>query len=245
MNRMNSIDILLDKKCLEMGIERYHKLSLNTASWLVFGPSGSGKSVLVKTIIGRLSVHFPDAKAKVTVCDGKADDYTFLRGTPGARYYEFMGIKDGLTAFYQEFEDRLKGNPDRSPRIIVLEEWGSYLRMMEATDKKAAQVSLSQLFSITSQGRAFNVHALLSTQRPDSSLLTGFRENLTVVVGLHRISPEAARMVGFNEYPNFNNEECGQGIGWLLTDNGLASVCVPQVQNFQKLHEAIKDAVTR
>lgn len=243
MSSTNAIDILLDKKCLEMGIERYHKLPLNTASWLVFGPSNSGKSVLVKTIISRLGLYVPDAK--LTVCDGKADDYTFLRRVPCARYYEFVGIADGFTAFYQEFEDRLKGNPDRSLRLIVLEEWGAYLRMMETMDKKAAQLSLSQLFSITSQGRAFNFHALLSTQRPDASLLSGFRENLTISIGLGRISPEAARMVGFNEYPNFNNEVCGQGIGWMLTDNGLASVCVPQVQNFKKLHEAIKDAVTR
>ena len=240
---MSRIDVLLDKNLLDIGIEHYYELPLQAASYLVFGPSGSGKSVLTKCIVGRIGLYLPDVK--VSICDGKADDYTFLRGIAGARHYEFLGIREGLADYYTDFESRLNGSPDRSYRLMVLEEWGSFYRSMEVTDKKAAQTSLSQLFSITSMGRSYNIHALLSVQRPDASLLSGFRENFTVVCGLGRISPEAARMVGFNEYPAFDNEKSGKGVGWYLTDEGLKQVQVPIVKNWDKLHNAIKIAVTR
>lgn len=240
----SEIEILLDKTLLDQGFEYYHKLHLNTASWLVFGPSGSGKSVFVKSIIGRLALYVPDSK--VTICDGKADDYTFLRGIPDARYFEYTDMSKGLAQFYSSFQDRLTGKDrERTFRLIVLEEWGSYLRIMEELDKKAAKVSQAQLFSITSEGRAYNTHALLSVQRPDASLLTGFRENCTTVVGLGRISSEAARMVGFNEFDEFDGKESNQGVGWLLSEEGLRHVQVPKICNFEKLHRAIQMAVTR
>lgn len=126
---MESIDLAYDKEMLDMGIKTYVPLKLNTASWLVFGASGSGKSVLVKSLIARISLHISDAK--VTVCDGKADDYTFLRDIPNARHYEYLDIAEGLTEFYSEFESRLKGDETRTFRLIVIEEWSSYLRTME------------------------------------------------------------------------------------------------------------------
>lgn len=240
----SEIEILLDKTLLDQGFEYYHKLHLNTASWLVFGPSGSGKSVLVKTIIGRLALHVPDSK--VTICDGKADDYKFLRDVPDARYFEYTDMSKGLAQFYSSFQDRLTGkNPEKTFRLIVLEEWGSYLRIMEEMDKKVAKTSQAQLFAITSQARSYNMHALLSVQRPDASLLTGYRENLTTAIGLGRISSEAARMVGFNEFDEFDGKDSNQGIGWLLSEEGLHHIQVPKIRNFEKLHRAIQMAVTR
>jgi AAA+ ATPase superfamily predicted ATPase len=245
MGRVSIIDILLDREMLKSGVEHYHELPLKSASWLVFGPSNSGKSTLVKVIVGRLALY---TDARVTILDGKSDDYTFLRGVQNARHYEFSEIADGLTAFYAEFEDRLSGNSDRTPLVVVIEEWGSYLRKMEASKEtaQAAKTSLSQVFSIVSQGRSYNVHALFSVQRPDASLFTGFRESLTVVCGLGRISPESAKMAGFTDYDSFNNSDCRQGAGWYLTEStGLAAVQVPVVRNWQKLNEDIKAAVTR
>lgn len=104
---------------------------------------------------------------------------------------------------------------------------------------------MSELFSITSQGRAYNVHALASLQRPDSQFLAGFRENFTTVVGLGRISPEAAKMVGFSDYQNFNNEDCQQRSGYILSDLGLKEIKVPTMRNFDKINDAIIDVVTR
>ena len=256
MNINMKINLALDKPLWDAGIRYNHKLNLASASWLTFGPSGSGKSVLNKLIAGRIASipdtgfdTAPNARARVTICDGKADDYTFLRDVPNARYYEYLDVQNGLTTFFNEFEDRLHGNPDRSFRLIVLEEWSSYLRVLENSGKEGAQAaktSLSQAFSITSQGRAYNTHCLFSVQRPDSQFLSGFRENLTTIIGLGRISPEAARMVGFNEYELFSNNNCGQSNGWLLDDTGkFAQIIVPRVKDFNKLHRAITDVVTR
>lgn len=238
------IDILLDKELLSRGFEHYHKLDLDTASWLVFGASGSGKSVLVKSIVGRIGLHIPTAKAMV--CDGKADDYTFLRGIEGARHYEFLDTATGLSAFYSKFERRLSGEDEsRDLRLLVIEEWGSFLRAVEEIDKKAAKTATAQLFWLTSQGRSYNVHVLLSVQRPDATLLSGFRENFTTVIGLGRISTEAAKMVGFSDFDNFEKNGGGQGVGYLLSDTGFFRVQVPRIKDFDKLHKAITAAVTR
>jgi hypothetical protein len=236
---------------LQQGIRMKLTLPLKSASYLVFGSSNSGKSVLVKTICARISQNISDSQ--ITICDGKADDYTFLRGIENARHYEYLAMADGLTAFHKDFEERLQGNPDRSYRLIVLEEWSSFLRIQEQLDKKApkgspkiAQEAISQLFSITSQGRAYNVHALVSLQRPDSDFLSGFRENLTVICGLGRISSQASVMAGFNEFKEFDGKGEGQGVGWLLTEQGgLNKIVVPRVTDFNKLHKAIIWGATR
>lgn len=89
------------------------------------------------------------------------------------------------------------------------------------------------------------MHALLSVQRPDASLLTGYRENLTTAIGLGHISSEAARMVGFNEFDEFDGKDSNQGIGWLLSEEGLHHIQVPKIRNFEKLHRVIQMAVTR
>jgi hypothetical protein len=241
------INVALDKPLWDAGVKFYHTLSLSSASWLVFGASNSGKSVLVKTIVGRCA-SIPGAR--VTICDGKAFDYRFLRNVDGARYFEHVDCSRGLHEFFREFTERMTDADAESysPRIIVLEEWSSFLRTLEADKEtqKVAKQAMSELFSITSQGRAYNTHALVSLQRPDASFLSGFRENLTTTVGLGRISPEAARMVGFNEYAAFNNEFCNQGQGWLLDDTGkFAQIIVPRIQDFNKLHRAIVNVTTR
>lgn len=105
---------------------------------------------------------------------------------------------------------------------------------------------ISQLFSIASQGRAYNCHALVNLQRPDATFLEGFRENFSVVIGLSRISPEAAKMVGFTDYPEFSGINCGQSVGWMLTDEGILSqVRVPHIREWDNLHNSIIAAVTR
>jgi hypothetical protein len=233
-----------DLEHLQQGIRKELTLPLDSASYLTFGPSNSGKTVLNKLICGRLA---GIADAKLTICDGKAYDYRFLRGLENARHYEYLDVAIGLSDFFAEFESRLKGeNSDNSYRLIVLEEWSSFLRVQEKLDKKVAEKSLTELFSVTSQGRAYNCHALVSLQRPDSAFLSGFRENLTCVCGLGKISPEAAKMVGFNEYPEFSGISGKQGQGWLLTEQGeLNQIVVPRVKNFERLHDDIITVATR
>jgi hypothetical protein len=246
----DSILLGYDYDKLKFGIKSELSLPLDSASYLVFGPSNSGKTVLNKLICAGCA----DIEgAKLTICDGKSFDYRYLRGIEGARFHEGLALADGLTAFFEEMQSRKNGNPALSYRLIVLEEWSTYLRVQENFDRKApkgtppiALNSLTQLFAITSEGRAYNFHALVSCQRPDSQFLSGFRENLTSICGLGRISPEAARMVGFNEYPEFSGISGKQGQGWLLTEQGeLNKIIVPRVKDFDRLHADIITAVTR
>jgi len=243
---MIEVPIVLDERLVQAGIEQYLSLPLSSGSFLTFGPSNSGKTVLNKLIIGRITLTVPDATA--TICDGKAFDYAFIRDISNSRHFEYLGVCEGLSWFYREiFEPRLKGKSnDRSFQLIVLEEWSSFMRIQEEVNKPAAKTALSQLFSIVSQGRAYNCRALISCQRPDAAYTGGFRESLTSVIGLGRISTESAKMVGFNEFPEFNGISGGQGVGYMLTETGvLNKVRVPRINNFDRLHQTIIDAVTR
>jgi hypothetical protein len=252
--KRDSILLGYDYDLLQQGEKSELTLPLNSASYLTFGPSNSGKTVLNKLICAGCSSIHDNEKAKVYIADFKAVDYRFLREIPNARYGEYLAMADILTSFYEEFERRQSGiDNDISYRLIILEEWSSYLRIQEQLDKKIpkgtqpiAQTSLAQLFSITSQGRAYNCHALVSLQRPDSQFLSGFRENLTFSCGLGKISPEAAKMVGFDEYNEFSGISGKQGIGWLLSEQGdLNQIIVPRVRKFDKLHDDIIRMVTQ
>lgn len=247
MNIPAEIDLVYDERLYQAGMLYYHKLSLSGGSYLTIGPSNSGKTVLNKLIIGRYASYASVPHARCYIGDGKAFDYRFLRGVPNARYGEYLGVGDILTAFFSEFERRLKGQTDDLyPMLLLLEEWPSYMKILEETDKKAAKTAMAQVFSIVSQGRAYNVKALISCQRPDSAFTGGFRESLTSVFALGRISSETAKMVGLNEFPNFSGISGGQGVGWMLSENGeIARIRVPYISNFQKLHDAIIDVVTR
>ncbi|MDR1703628.1 MAG: hypothetical protein LBS19_02935, partial [Clostridiales bacterium] len=79
-------------------------------------------------------------------------------------------------------------------RLLVLEEWTSYISMLQASGKEGQQTAkevLAMAFALTSKGRAYNTHCLFSVQKPSMEFFQGFRENLVCVVGLGRISPRS------------------------------------------------------
>jgi len=247
---MNKIDIVLDRDLLEHGIRFYRHLNLDTPSWMFFGESGSGKSVLTKSVIGRIALKHSKTNNnrgfQVTICDGKADDYRFLRGIPNARFFEGLSTAKGVDFYYKQFEERRNDiDTSRDFRLLVAEEWSTFLTEIEIDDKKKYKECFSNMFALTSQGRSFNMHVLLSVQRPDSTFMTGFRENLTTVIGLGKyISPEAAKMAGFNNFKEFSNAGGGKSQGYMRSEDGFFRIQVPKITNFDYLHEKIIEAVT-
>jgi hypothetical protein len=233
---VDKVNISLDKKLFDLGIEYFHSLNLNTSSWLLAGASGSGKSVCGMNLINNIVSCVPDSR--IWICDGKHDDYKFLGDIENSRYWGYLDMAVGVDNFYNMFSDRLTGQcNNRTHEIIVLEEWSSVLRMLEAdkaTTPKAKKM-LSQAFSITSQGRAYGVHALFILQKPSMDFLSGFRENLTSVISLGRLSPEVAKM-------------CGFGVGWFLNDkNRLFQVKIPhfEANDFARFKKNIIKGTTR
>lgn len=235
------IKLALDKPLFNKGIEHYHTVDFaKTPHILTVGASGSGKTFLNKLIIGRIALKIPESQA--TILDFKADDYHFARGAK--RLFEFEQVKDGLEQFYQEFINRQQGKDlDRTFRLLVIEELGSMLGYFDKKDAEAIKTMIANLIFL---GRSFNVHCLVSTQRPDSSYFnSGVRDSISVVIALGNLSKEGKSML-FSGFQDEMTELHGQGSGYMLINGAeLHSIKVPQVQDIKKLQQYIKFAADR
>ena len=205
---------------------------------LLVGSTGSGKTYAVKLLLGRVSKYVPDAA--ITVCDFKADDFTFLRGCD--RYYEFTDCKQGLDDFYNSFLDRQQGNNlDRSFSMLVFDEWASFLNNLE---KKEAEETKRKLATLLMLGRSYNFHILVSQQRADAQYFSTARDNFNTIIALGNISKEAAGMFGFDRelmQPVYHRE---RGAGYLLQGGtNLTAIQVPRIRDMEKLHAAIRRLV--
>ncbi len=235
------IDIALDKDLLKSNILHYHSVDFDkTPHLMTTGASGSGKTFLNKLIVGKISLKIPDSK--ITVIDFKADDYHFAHGS--SRLFEFEKVKNGLEKFYQEFLDRQQGRDlDRSFRLLVIEELGS---MLGYFDKKESEAIKSMIGNLIFLGRSFNVHCLISTQRPDAAYFnSGVRDSISAIIALGNLSKEAKGML-FSGFQDDMQDIHGQGSGYMLINAAeLHSIKVPQVNNVKKLEYYIIQSLTR
>lgn len=235
------IDVALDLSLLNAGTRHLHQIDFTrTPHIMTVGASGSGKTHLNKLIIARTALKIPDAK--ITLLDVKADDYHMVRGSP--RLYEFDAVKKGLEAYYAEFLCRQQGkDSDRSFRLLAIEELGS---MLGFYDKRESDEIKSKLASLIFLGRSFNIHCLVSTQRPDASYFnSGVRDSIGFVIALGNLSKEGKSMV----FPGFHDDMLpvsGCGSGYMLTNStNLRPITVPSVGDVDKLHHYIREAVSR
>lgn len=212
---------------------------VHNAHLLVFGGTGSGKTYFTKLLLARIGLHLPEAV--VTVCDFKADDFKFLSDIPN--YHGFMECKEGFDKFFDMFTARQSGEDEcRDFRLIVFDEWASYLNML---DKKETETAKSKLATLLMLGRSFNIHVLISQQRADSQYFSTARDNFSVIVALGNISKESKQMF----FSGFEKEEMPPvtqlGEGYVLTNGAiLKKLITPTVRNEKKLNFYIGKALS-
>lgn len=231
------VPLFWDAQLLEYGCRSPTFWNVNFSPHaLLCGPTGTGKTTAEKLLIGRVATHIPSAK--VTVCDFKADDFQFLRGCQ--HYYALTDCLQGLDDFYNAFLARQQGNSaDRSFRLLVFDEWASFLNFLE---KKEAETAKKQLATLLMLGRSFNCHVLIAQQRADAEYFGKARDNFSVVVALGNISKEAAAMFGFSR--DEMKSVSGIGSGYMLTNGtDLTRIQVPTVRRPERLEAAIRAVV--
>ena len=235
------INAVLDKDLLTGGIKHYHKIDFErTPHIMTIGGTGSGKTYLNKLILAKVLLHIPNSQ--ITVLDFKADDYTSMRGCN--RLFEFDNCYNGLQQFYENFLARQQGkNLDRSFQLIAVEELGSMLAYYE---KKQSDAIKAMLATLILMGRSFNVHCIISTQRPDATYFnSGVRDSISCVIALGNLSREGKSML-FSSFEDSLEPVYGQGVGYMLTNGtNLNKIQVPQISSITKLENTITNALNR
>ncbi len=149
---------------------------------LVAGTTGSGKSVFLHTLIYTMlcnpqdyvylvdckKVEFDIYRNNARVCDevfGNESCAVYVNtlvDTMESRYARMQA------AGVNDFSDFIKIYPDEKRYILVIDELNDLIMSKEA--KKAI---IPQLLRIAQKGRAAGCHLILSTQRPDATVING------------------------------------------------------------------------
>lgn len=159
---------------------------------LIGGSTGSGKSILLKCllmqcIMKKANVYIADFKGGVDFGDGWDDCCTMC--------YDLDALKNILSALQNELQHRRNilrenGCPnidaynsltgEHLPRcIFACDEVAELLDKTGRSKEEKAEIDgiISDLSTIARLGRAFGIHLLLATQRPDATIIPGQVKN--------------------------------------------------------------------
>lgn len=164
--------------------------------WLVVGPSGTGKTIFSASLAARIALHVP--RSKLWIASYKDDDFFQpYHGIEGMRYHYFNDSVEAVREFHTILEARLGGDPDRSFRLLWVDELAA---MITGLEKKQSEFVKNAVASILQTGRSLNCQVLVSVQRADSVYFNnGARENFGNICLLGpNITKEAAGMFGID-----------------------------------------------
>lgn len=248
-----SIPIFLDAKLLRAGLPSYIGWETGASTLhhgLIAGNSGSGKSTHLVLCLAKVQKYMPRS-TRLYLMDFKgSDDFRYLRDIPNARYYAHDKCVDGLRAFSEEIESRLRDNPDRSPLFAVFDEYASFISYTSIADKKLASQCQMWMMNALFMSRSVGGYCWLCTQRPDQSIMPsgGARDQLGVRVWWGRFSSmDAAQMMFgdmYKQIPEKFNGGVGHGIAY-MDGKGLFEVVAPRIGRIDAAKDAIADLVTR
>lgn len=187
-----------DVRKLVLGIGAAGRVEINLSTVphiLVGGSTGSGKTVLIQGLTHQALRH----GMEVLLCDFKGVDFTCSRwNVPNCTKvltveslidklqsvielinYRRGGLQVTGTANIDEFNKTQDKSFQWSRYLIVIDEVAEVLDTIGATKEQKAQIAeiISMLSTIARQGRAFGIHLLLGTQRPDANILPGQIKN--------------------------------------------------------------------
>jgi S-DNA-T family DNA segregation ATPase FtsK/SpoIIIE len=153
---------------------------------LVAGQTGSGKSVMINTILSSLLYHNSPADLKLILVDPKRVELTPYNDIPHLLTPVIVEPEKCISALkwataemerrYSELADAKKRNIEEynklkqeegMPYIIIVIDELSDLMMMAARDVEALIVRIAQ------KARAVGIHLILATQRPSVDVITG------------------------------------------------------------------------
>ncbi len=135
---------------------------------LIAGTTGSGKTVLARTILASLMASTPPRDLRVALVDPKGRHLRPFAGYPHVVGDVATGADDWTGLILQvvaEMEDRYRREASRPALVLAVD---------EVADVVAADPALEgALVRIAQMGREAGIHLLLATQKPSASALSG------------------------------------------------------------------------
>jgi len=184
----------------------------NTPHLLIAGQTGSGKSVLLASIITSLQLFYTPKDIEFYLVDPKMVELTVFEDSKytaesvteveealdllknlevamDERYRKFRSIKvKDITSYNRKVNEN-----EQMKRIIMV--FDEYASMIESSDesKKKMEQSIKHL---SQKARAAGIHLIICTQSPKAEILTTtIRNNLTARVGLRVTDNTASRLI--------------------------------------------------
>ena len=238
---MKKIDLFFDENYLEYGIRKYVSLDFERSPHLlIYGGTGSGKTVASKLILARIAKIFPDSQIYIASYKGDSKDFGALEGAK--RYYRFWECKQALDEFRAMLDRRMSGEEtSRTFQLMLFDEWASYLANC---DKRTAEEEKQKLGTILMMGRSYNLHIIISEQRCDSTHYSaGGRDQFGTIIALGSLSSEGKEMM-FREFKDKMKPRT-RGTGYIRDDINITPIRVPTIRDMKKIDEYIKDALNR
>lgn len=158
---------------------------------LIAGASGSGKSVLLNTIIASLLFKAVPSRLRLLLIDLKRVELSIYKDLPHLLTPIIDNVDNAINALkYINFimDNRYKSmtkeghkniNETKHPHIIVIIDELADFMLSSKSEAEAYLIRLSQL------GRAAGIHLILATQRPTVNVISGLiKANMTARVAL-------------------------------------------------------------
>lgn len=198
---------------------------------LIAGATGSGKSVLINSLLARLLMGSSPATAQLILIDPKKVELSSLKKLPHCIGY----ADDEKTAViqldyavrimmkrYQEMQKNGLKKHTGAAIYVVIDEYADLI----ITAKKAVEPLITRLSQL---GRAANIHLIVATQRPTRDIIAGaVRVNLDCKIALHCATAQDSRNIltqsGAERLPRF-------GQAYILNPDGINLVEIPAIDD--------------
>jgi S-DNA-T family DNA segregation ATPase FtsK/SpoIIIE len=217
--------------------------------FLIGGQTGSGKSIFAHSIVLSLLLQYTKEELNLILVDPKAVEFELYRGVPQVtdilteskvtrkKIKLLCTEMDNRYALFSKYQVRdinsyNKLRKDKMPRIVV------YIEEMTDLILTEGDSIIEDVQRLTAKARACGIHIIVSTQRPESKVLSGMlKSNFQCRVSFATVDKLNSRMIlGSNGAENLN----GDGDGLFKSNEGQKST---RFQSAYISEEEIKRAV--